>query len=54
MEAEQSETEQWRICGTFLCTTFPVACPLPARCQPGDVKNIGMYTFPMGAFELQV
>lgn len=50
----EREREQGRICGTFLFTTFPGPCPLPAWCQPGDVKNTGMYTFPTGAFEPEV
>lgn len=40
--------------GHFLFPAFPCTCPLPARWQLRDAKNIGMYTFPMGAFELYV
>lgn len=47
--------EHSRVCGTFLFITFPQHWfSSPPGVRYGDVKDIGMYTFPMGTLELQV
>lgn len=40
--------------GHFYSYHFPSTYPLLFDVRYEDVKNIGMYTFPMGALELKV
>lgn len=50
---QKSEVENIESVGHFY-SYFSSTCPLFSNVRYGNVKNIGMYTFPMGALELKV
>lgn len=55
MRGQKSEMENGvEYAGHFYSYHFPSTCPVLFDVRYGDVKNIGMYTFPTGTLELKV